>query len=371
MDNKSKLRVEKTKKGAILHIPVKMVIVGAILVVFVYFILLIATGQSRAMYRGIRLTATHQGIDAAVTQTISAINASKATTQPPRPQETATAIPPTPTPSSTPTPTLTIGSSRVSPIDGMVLLFVPEGSFMMGFEGGDASSKPVHEDTLDAFWIDQTEVTNSMYAQCVSAGVCSEPASLKGPIKNNYYGNSEFDDFPVIYVSWEQANDYCAWAGRQLPTEAQWEKAARGDDERLYPWGNTIEDYRGNFTPLKTGYRAVGSFQGGASPYGTLQMSGNAYEWVGDWFDKAYYQSQETWMNPVGPDAGEMRVIRGGKFFQWYYDKKIQGPAGIFDYKWERIYTESVIDFVSASRMYLNPESTSQLVGFRCAADAP
>jgi serine/threonine-protein kinase len=136
-----------------------------------------------------------------------------------------------PTETTMPTPTLGIGSTMISEKDGMVMVYVPAGEFTMG-EGSDK-----HQVNLDAFWIDQTEVTNAMYAQCVVNGDCEPPSFSKSYTRESYYGNTEFDDYPVIYVDWNQANAYCSWAGRRLPTEADWEKAARGTDGRTYPWG--------------------------------------------------------------------------------------------------------------------------------------
>ena len=103
-----------------------------------------------------------------------------------------------------------------------------------------ADEQPQHTVYLDAFWIDQTDVTNTMYAKCVSAGICDQPTNLSSFTRSSYYGNSQFDNYPVIYVDWNMADAYCKWAGRQLPTEAQWEKAARGTDGRIYPWGNNL-----------------------------------------------------------------------------------------------------------------------------------
>jgi formylglycine-generating enzyme required for sulfatase activity len=352
--------------------PVRIIVIGAILVASVYFVFFITTGKNRTIYKQVGLTATQQWMDVADTQTRTAQNeqgtATRAALATKTPAPTATLPPDTPTPTPTEMPALTAGSSQVSTVDGMTMLYVPEGSFKMGDNEAGTASKPEHEVYLSAFWIDQTEVSNGMYAQCVAAGVCSEPGSKKSINLSDYYGNSEYDNFPVIYVSWMQVNEYCNWAGRQLPTEAQWERSARGTDGRKFSWGDSIEDYSGNFSPFKSGYRPVRSYPEGASPYGALQMSGNVYEWVADWFDKAYYLSQESWLNPTGPTDAKQRSVRGGKFYITYEDryKKIHG-------QWWIIHEEIEIteNFSPTFRMSWKPDSISHLIGFRCAAVNP
>ncbi|HRQ25217.1 MAG TPA: SUMF1/EgtB/PvdO family nonheme iron enzyme, partial [Anaerolineales bacterium] len=233
-----------------------------------------------------------------------AVNPSKApaTTVPPRTSTvTHTPVPPT----FTPTPG--IGSTMISEKDGMVMVFVPAGEFTMGSDAGDDDEKPVHQVYLDAFWMDQTEVTNAMYAKCVADDGCAPPSSSKSYTRDSYYDNSEFDDYPVIYVNWNQANAYCTWAGRSLPTEAQWEKAARGTDARAYPWGNTtpnsaLLNYNANIGDTSK----VRSYESGASPYGAYDMAGNVWEWVADWYDENYYAYSPN-RNPQGPSSGEYR----------------------------------------------------------------
>ena len=217
-----------------------------------------------------------------------------------------------PTSIITSTPTLRIGSSMISPKDGMKLLYVPAGNFTMGSIAAWDWDDPQHTLYLDTFWIDQTDITNKMYALCVSDGACNLPSSTSSSTRSSYYGNSEFDNYPVIYVSWSDAAAYCTWAGRQLPTEAEWEKVARGTDRRTYPWGNETPD--GSLLNYNTNVddtTAVGSYPKGASPYGALDMAGNVYQWVNDWYSNGYYQSSPS-SNPLGPDSGQFRVLRGG-----------------------------------------------------------
>jgi serine/threonine-protein kinase len=200
--------------------------------------------------------------------------------------------------------------------DGMVMVYVPAGEFSMGSNNGEDDERPVHSVTLDAFWIDQTEVTNGMYAMCVDAGKCSPPSSIESQNRPSYYGNSAFAEYPVVHVSWNAATAYCAWAGGRLPTEAEWEKAARGTDGRIYPWGNqspsgTLLNFNGNLDDTSR----VGNYSAGASPYGALDMAGNVWEWVSDFYDKDYYRNS-TKNNPPGALAGLSHVLRGGAYYQ-------------------------------------------------------
>jgi len=217
---------------------------------------------------------------------------------------------------STPAPMLGVGSTMISEKDGMTLLYVPAGEFEMGGEQYD-SGKPIHTVYLDAYWIDQTEVTNEMYAKCVSAGNCGEPRSIKSHTRDSYYGNSEFNDYPVMYVSWHDANDYCTWAKRRLPTEAEWEKAVGWNEDTqsqmLYPWGSEIDENYANYAQYVGDTTLVGSYEKGKSFYGAYDMAGNLSEWVDDWF--AAYPGN-TIASPSYYGYGTTyRVLRGGS---WY-----------------------------------------------------
>jgi formylglycine-generating enzyme required for sulfatase activity len=241
-----------------------------------------------------------------------------------------------------------------------VMVYVPAGAFWMGSKESDPDAnddeKPQHEVILDAFWIDRTEVTNGQYRRCVDDGACSPPSSSSSSTRDSYYGTSEFDDYPVIFVDWEQADAYCTWAGKRLPTESGWEKAARGTDKRMYPWGDGFDGNLVNFCDVNCGFdrknedwddgyadtAPVGNYPNGASPYGALDMAGNVWEWVADWYGEDYYAGSPD-RNPQGADSGEMRVLRGGS---WSFDQE-----GVR----------------AANRSSSEPSGLYGDVGFRCA----
>ncbi|HET7090346.1 MAG TPA: SUMF1/EgtB/PvdO family nonheme iron enzyme [Anaerolineae bacterium] len=192
----------------------------------------------------------------------------------------------------------------------MAMVFVPGGEFRMGSgdadPGAEDDEKPQHDVVLDAFWIDRTEVTNAMYARCIQAGTCT------APMRSSRYDVATHADHPVTGVTWFQAQEYCAWAGRRLPSEAEWEKAARGPDGRLFPWGDgapgpSLLNFDGQVDDTTT----VGSYPAGASPYGALDVAGNVWEWTADWYAEGYYADSPR-TNPPGPASGNRRVLRGG-----------------------------------------------------------
>jgi len=266
---------------------------------------------------------------------------------PPAPTQTE-APAATSTPKTTPTSTLRIGSTQISPKDGMVMVYVPAGEFLMGSDKvkdsqAESDELPQHKVSLDAFWIDQVEVTNAMYADCMTANKC-KLNSQKSFTRPSYFGNKDYANYPVIYVSWFDAHDYCEWVGRRLPSEAEWEKAARGTDGNIYPWGNSIDCTKANYSGCSKGDTiTVGNYPAGVSPYGALDMGGNVWEWVQDWYSDTYYQNSPS-VNPTGPSSGTNRVLRAGS---WY---------------------GSVWYVRSANRFSDNPDTIYYSYGFRCAA---
>jgi formylglycine-generating enzyme required for sulfatase activity len=256
------------------------------------------------------------------------------------------------------------GEERVSSVDGMTQVYIPEGTFRRGGLDPDAqrTEKPDHNVTIKGFWMDKLEVTNGMYARCVQAGACDPPQNFKSQTRASYFNNSEFNDFPVVYVTWLQADTYCKWAGRRLPTEAEWERAARGDDFRTYPWGDARPDSsHGNFNYFVGDTTRVGSFPAGASPFGILDMAGNVTEWMADFYDADYYSKGVT-VNPPGPGARSnyfVRVIRGGNFQDVFKDIRLAKRSSL------RGSNPDARDIFSAD--YLGEFSPK--IGFRCASD--
>jgi serine/threonine-protein kinase len=278
-------------------------------------------------------------------------------TSTPQPTSTPTlASPPTDTPTEPPleSETLAAGDTRTREADSMILVYVPAGEFEMGSTEVGADEEPVHTVTLDAFWLDQTEVTNGQYERCVADGECEE---------SRYADDADYngDSYPVVGVSWYEAEAYCEWVGGRLPTEAEWEYAARGPESLIYPWGNEFDCSHGNFddeTVLDDyvvpggggcdGYdrtAPVGSFPEGVSWMNAYDLSGNVWEWVADWYAEDYY-AQSPQENPTGPGSGFYRVLRGGSWY--YYVRYVRG----------------------ANRLWNGPTSTNVYYGFRCVAAA-
>lgn len=212
------------------------------------------------------------------------------------------------------TPTQTL-PEEITDAQGLAMRLVAEGDFIMGSSKGEPSEKPPHPVYLDAYYMDKYEVTNARYKACVDAQACIPPLEATSITRSNYYNNSEFDNYPVIYVDWDMAQTYCKWRGGNLPTEAQWEKAARGTDGRPYPWGEVIDcDHSNNYDGdkfCKNDTSEVGSYEKGKSPYGMYDMAGNVWEWVADWYSTDYYSISPT-NNPTGPDSGQFHTLKGG-----------------------------------------------------------
>ena len=264
-------------------------------------------------------------------------------------------------PSPVPQPTLGIGSSQVRSVDDMLMVYVPAGEFLMGTQasGWDSTSaeSPQHKVSLDAYWIDKTEVTNAQYAYCVEVGACTPPTRMDSYTRLNYYGNSTYDSYPVILITYYQATEYCGWAGARLPTEEEWEYAARGPDGRLRPWGEEFDGSRVNYcdancvlphadSELNDGYAdtaPVGSYPAGVSWCGALDLLGNVWEWVEDWFTPYPSDDQD---HPSVLSDPFYRVIRGGS-----WDTSQSHARGAF-------------------RNWFIPENSHDSIGFRCASSS-
>ncbi len=224
--------------------------------------------------------------------------------------------------------------------DGAPAVLVPAGKFTMG----DDEASPTRERFVDAFYMDRFEVTTARYAKFLE-GTGSEHV----PDFWDEIAGKGSDEMPVVGVSWNEANAYCRWAGRRLPTETEWEKAARGTDARPYPWGQlppTVD--RANYQnsspgPYEGALSPVGAHPGGKSPYGVDDLAGNAAEWVADWYSESF--PTDDVYNPHGPDAGEKKVIRGG---------------GRYD---------QVPRLSAAARQFASPDTRAEDIGFRCASD--
>jgi formylglycine-generating enzyme required for sulfatase activity len=287
-------------------------------------------------------------------------------TIPPRVHPTSTIgiVLPTVTVTSTPeaTPTAELINQRTSQIDGMPQVYIPAGTFRMG--GMDVrrapNEIPDHDVQLDTYWIDQLEVTNAMYGLCMSSGGCTPPQSFKSQRRADYFDNPEFKDYPVVYVTWGQAKAYCEWAGRRLPTEAEWERAARGDDFRTFPWGEDKADgLLTNFNMLVGDTSRVGTYPAGASPFGVLDMAGNVAEWVNDFYSFDYSVSRNV-VNPTGPETSSSfnRVVRGGSLGDAEINIRVSKRSS-----------------VAGPNPHAEPGSSAALgdfsprIGFRCAAD--
>lgn len=232
------------------------------------------------------------------------------------------------------------------------MIEIPAGQFRMGSEAGLAGETPVHTVELSTFWIDSTEVTTAQYATCVSENGCSRPTQRPGC----NFGLDERADHPINCVDYTQAASFCGWAGKRLPTEAEWEMAARGpNDERRFPWGDEDpnlflisfpEARLLNFANFTGSTAPIGQHPDGISPYGVHNMAGNVMEWVADWYDPNYYASSPA-MDPTGPETGEQRVARGGHFLAS-----------------REVVTVSV-------RNRTQPDTQDPILGFRCARAEP
>ncbi len=234
-------------------------------------------------------------------------------------------------------------------VDDAPMVLIPEGTFVMGSPPveGDPDETPQRTIYLTSYYIDLYEVTHGQYQNYLK-GIGSK-AKLIIPVFMDDPSLLTAENLPANGVSWEGANDYCKWAGKRLPTEAEWEKAARGERAFKWPWGNSWVENAANIQGEEDQFKYTappGKFEKGRSPYGLYDMAGNVGEWVADWYDGSYYLSG-SFKNPKGPEKGKFRVYRGGS--------------------WEDVPA----NLRTAKRFQAAPHQTSAVIGFRCAKDGP
>jgi eukaryotic-like serine/threonine-protein kinase len=279
--------------------------------------------------------------------------------------------------------TVEAGLTQVALQDGMVMVNVPGGEFLMGAKVSEKRAtdeeRPLHIVLVDNFWIDRTEVSNAMFATFIEESGYQTDAEKAGwGYVWTKDGRTEaagadwmhpqgqdssldgLEEYPVMLVSWNDATAYCTWVGRRLPSEAEWEKAARGIDGRFYPWGEEFDSSFANVDDEEVfdeymvdcsasgcdGYAKsspVGSFEAGASPYGVLDMAGNLWEWTADYYERFYYTKASS-NNPQGPAEGDRHVLRGGSWLNSDYDISTTYRAGnIPDYRSDKLGFRCVV----------------------------
>jgi formylglycine-generating enzyme required for sulfatase activity len=231
--------------------------------------------------------------------------------------------------------------------DNREMVEIPEGPFTMGIGDGDPDEGPAHPVYLQTFYMDVKEVTQEDYERFVKMTKRKEP---KVPVFEDKVEKLVSPDFPVVGLTWNDAFGYCRWAGKRLPTEAEWEKAARGEGERRYPWGNKFEHTLANVDGIEDGFQylaPVGSFEVGRSPFGLYDATGNVAEWVMDDYTADYYQ-KASYRDPQGPKTDDVfKVIRGGS------------------------WRESRLGARVTKRFSAKMWRTDATIGFRCAKDPP
>lgn len=229
------------------------------------------------------------------------------------------------------------------------MALVPAGGFTMGTNApsADTQQKPAHEVFVDAFEIDRNEVTAGDYKKCIEAGVCGKITSREPElISDEKYFATFKDDEPITEINWFNANRYCQWVGKRLPTEAEWEKAARGPKAYVNPWGDR-EFKKGDAAIGVPNVYPVGSFANDKSGYDVLDIAGNVTEWVADWYSRDYYRNSPQ-RNPKGPQDGAEKVVRGAS-----WQTNIKGDI--------------TTSFFATSRFGVPPDRLTDIIGFRCA----
>ncbi|HSL46192.1 MAG TPA: SUMF1/EgtB/PvdO family nonheme iron enzyme [Anaerolineales bacterium] len=251
---------------------------------------------------------------------------------------TAEEILPTDGPTATPVPPPV---QITDPRGAVPMRLVSAGEFIMGNNDGSPDEGPEQPVYVDSFYIDTYEVTNALYRVCADAGACKSPTRINSVTHVGYYSRSEFDDYPVVYVDWYMANSFCAWRGARLPTEAEWEKAARGTEGRTYPWGEEISGTEANYAGSQKDTTSVFEFAHGMSPYGVHNMAGNVYEWVNSLFVAYPYSAMD---GREDPNVNGARVIRGGSWLKSNGENQLR----------------------TSHRQRADPTLAAEYIGFRC-----
>ncbi len=275
-----------------------------------------------------------------------------------------TAVAPTATPTPLPTLRPTATPAPIVSKTGMRMLYMPTGIFRFGNNESERDEAPSNLVNLEPYYIDETEVTNGQYRECVLEAACDPPARDSASYHDAYFNSDSYDDYPVIFVNWYQAENFCSWREARLPTEAEWERAAGYNpaelQRTLFPWGDEFVGENLNYCDgncprdgrdglVDDGHQdtaPVGSFPAGNSPIGAADMLGNVMEWTADWYDRDYY-AEAPRTNPRGPAEGDFKVLRGGSWFS-VQEELMVTRRGFFD-----------------------PTVTRATLGFRCAMDVP
>ena len=290
---------------------------------------------------------TQSALDRAINRSLTQTAVSRSLSEPRTQTAVAEYALKNPTPGTVPFATIVALPTEIIDSGNVKMIFVPGDAFIIGNNDTNSDARPAHKIYLDSYYIDKFEVTNALYRICVDIGECEPPGVTGSQTRSLYYGSIEFDGYPVINVDWRMAKQYCEWRGARLPTEAEWEKAARGIDGRIYPWGGDADCTSANYTDAGGvcigDTSAIGSYGNGQSLYGAFDMAGNVSEWVSSLYWSYPYNPAD---GREDPDANGLRVVRGGN------------------------WASSLEEITTYYRFGADPSGHYMDTGFRCARDA-